>query len=209
MSVTIDPRVNFGTPAATLNYRIVDAGDSQVVARTSTDVAEYPAGSGLYHVSNGILVDAVMGQTIIWDDGTSHSTETLDHYINDVLTGQRLLALISDVGTVLTAVSGVSTSLSDRFDSVDSDLAGLTNLVNANSDLLTTIYQAEVDGFTNLGTDISVMGAKVTSIKVITDELDTMIVSGVFTEEALANAGSGSSGDTEIEEGGTVIIRTR
>jgi hypothetical protein len=82
-TVTIDPVLVYGEPymASVIRYAVLNAADEVIVARTNAGVTESPAGSGIYHVANGISVDPAVRQRIIWDDGDYYASESLDVHI--------------------------------------------------------------------------------------------------------------------------------
>jgi hypothetical protein len=69
--------VDWGISGLPLAYRVVGADGSTLVARTTTGVTEYPAGSGLYTVTVPGWDQAWLGR-VIWDDGTYFAAAGVD-----------------------------------------------------------------------------------------------------------------------------------
>jgi hypothetical protein len=73
--VTRDISVDWGTSGvSTLAYRVVDTADATLVARTTSGVTEFPAGSGQYH-ANVANWNTTWAGRVIWDDGTDFASE--------------------------------------------------------------------------------------------------------------------------------------
>ncbi|MBV8780943.1 MAG: SGNH/GDSL hydrolase family protein, partial [Phycisphaerae bacterium] len=68
--------IDWGTTGASLHYQVIDNGGAVRIARTTTGIAERPSGSGQYQVY--VALNTGWGDcTIIWDDGTSYTSEAI------------------------------------------------------------------------------------------------------------------------------------
>lgn len=79
MIVTRDLTMDWGVAglAGTLAYRVVNADSGNLIARTTAGVAEFPAGSGQYHVKVTTWDTSWVGR-VVWDDGSYFSSEGFD-----------------------------------------------------------------------------------------------------------------------------------
>ena len=80
----VQPNTSFETVAdgfstgltGTIGVRVIDNAGATSIARVTTGIAEYPAGSGIY--AKTLTSPATSGQyTIVWDDGTNYATDDL------------------------------------------------------------------------------------------------------------------------------------
>lgn len=79
--ITVQPSASFEATAqfdtgATLGVRIIDNAGATTLARQTSGIAEYPAGSGIYAVT--LTAPGTAGQyTVLWDDGTNYAPEDM------------------------------------------------------------------------------------------------------------------------------------
>lgn len=86
MIVTKDLFVDWGTPGATLYYRVISSAGTTLIARTNTNVDEDPNSTGLYHVQVTIWNTTWVGR-VIWDDGTYYAGEGFSADPLDIASG--------------------------------------------------------------------------------------------------------------------------
>lgn len=79
--ITVNPSASFEAVAQfetglTLGIRITDNAGATTLARTTSGITEYPAGSGIYAVT--LTSPGSAGQySLVWDDGTNYATDDL------------------------------------------------------------------------------------------------------------------------------------
>lgn len=109
--ITVQPSTSFETTAqfdtgltGTLGVRVTDNAGATTIARTTTGIAEYPAGSGIY--AKTLTSPAATGQfSLVWDDGTNWATDDL------VVTGTAAATVVT-TGSDYTDLATVKASLS-------------------------------------------------------------------------------------------------
>ena len=68
---TYEAVIDWGATGQTLGLRVIDNAGATTVARLTTNITEYPAGSGIY-ARTGNTAPSTAGQyTLVWDDGSA------------------------------------------------------------------------------------------------------------------------------------------
>jgi hypothetical protein len=139
-SETFEAVAQFDTGlTGTLAVRIIDNEGNTTTPRTTTGIAEYPAGSGVYEVT--LTAPADRGQySLVWDDGTNYAVDEL------VVTSSTTGSLAGDTyatTTELFRILKIRTPTTEQQDAADRVMLAAAGEINAEIDLSATTDLAD------------------------------------------------------------------